>query len=118
MPPDPRPPKRIKDPGLLGLLHLNGGVCVLADDTCENYVSLHHIHKHPRDDLNENLVWLCGSGTTGHHGAIESHDKRTKERFGTYLMVERMDFLMYLHRKLGSDEAAHEWLIRLGYLTP
>jgi hypothetical protein len=118
MPPDPRPPKRIKDPVLLRAIHQQGGVCALADDTCESQLSLHHIHKHPRDDLEANLVFLCGSGTTGHHGLIEGHDKRTKERFGAYLLLKRSDFLIYLGRKLGSDEALHEWLIRLGYLPP
>jgi hypothetical protein len=116
MPPDPRPPKRIKDPVLLRAMHLQGGVCVLADDTCVWPLSLHHIHRHPRDDVFANLAWLCGSGTTGHHGAIEGHDREAKLRFGRYIVLYRLDTMDYLARKLGSIEAARAWSESQGYL--
>lgn len=116
MPSDPRPRKRIRDPELLKRLHLQGGVCVLADATCERMLSLHHILKHPRDDVAANLVFLCGSGTTGHHGKIEAHHVESKRRLGSYIALNRFDTMDYLAEKLGGEEAVAEWAYQNGYL--
>jgi hypothetical protein len=77
-------------------LHLRWRTCALADDTCVPYLSLHHVRKHPRDDVEANLVMLCGSGTTGHHGLIEAHDADTKRRLNEYLLIHRPDTCAYL----------------------
>jgi hypothetical protein len=114
MPPDPKPPRRVRDPELLRTLHLLWrGDCVLAtddDDECEFlHFSLHHIHKHPRDDVEANLVMLCGSGTTGHHGRVEAHDYEACSRLAVYLIKQRLDTIQYLGEKLGGVNAVREW---------
>jgi hypothetical protein len=91
--PDWKPPPRVRDPELLRRLHLRWRACVLADDTCVPVLSLHHLRKHPRDDVEENLVMLCGSGTTGHHGLIEAHDRDTVLKLNQYLKTYRLDHL-------------------------
>lgn len=111
--PDPRPPKRVRDLELLKQLHvLWRGSCALEDlgGCYEGRYSLHHVHKHPRDDVEANLVMLCGHGTLGHHFLIESHDRETCQAFARYLVTERLDTMAYLGRKLGSVEAVREWL--------
>jgi hypothetical protein len=111
-PPDPRPRRRIRDRNLMSELHVRWrGDCVLAAfSPCVRYrYSLHHIHKHPRDDVEANLVMLCGHGTIGHHGMIESHDEFAKAALGRWLLRERRDTVEYLIGKLGSVEAATEW---------
>lgn len=71
--PDPRPPKRIKDPALLARLHLE-----LAGEPCEICearpgVALHHGlggHGMGRkgDDVREGLRWLCRICHDAEHG--------------------------------------------------
>lgn len=110
-PPDPRPPRRVRDPDLLRDLHVRWrGACALMDDTCvEHRYSLHHVHKHPRDDVEANLVMLCGDGTTGHHGRIEAHDHAACQALGVHLIEERLDTLEYLGEKLGGLLPVAEW---------
>ena len=108
--PDPRPPKRVDDPELLARLHLVWVECALPSCGKVSGLSLHHIHKHPRDDVEANLVMLCGSGTTGHHGAIEHHDHEVCRELAAYLMRERLDTMEYLGGKLGGVNAVREWL--------
>lgn len=114
MPPDPKPPKRIRDLDLLKELHTRWrGDCVLATEgeACyESRYSLHHIHKHPRDDLESNLAMLCGHGTVGHHGLIEAHDPIARAKFGLYLLDERPDTMFYLTAKCGGTKQAMAWL--------
>jgi len=74
------------------------------------HYSLHHVHKHPRDDLRVNLVMLCGHGTSGHHGRIEAHERKACQALARYLMAHRLDTLDYLMVKLGGQHPAHEWL--------
>ncbi len=90
MPPDPKPPRRIRDKQLLAAMHLRWRECALAytdahDRDPERQLSLHHISKHPRHDTVENLVMLCGSGTTGCHGRVEAHDPETIRELNEYL---------------------------------
>jgi len=99
MPADPKPPKRIANPKLLAQLHHRWRSCALAEvdsDNCVSVLSLHHLVKHPRDDIEANLVMLCGSGTTGHHGLIEAHDHLTKVRLWSYLGRYRPDAVKHL----------------------
>lgn len=111
-PPDPKSAKRIRDPALLAGWHLTVKRCAIEDDTCEPVLSIHHIHKHPRDDVSGNIAMICGSGTTGHHGLIEAHDRETCDRFQAYLRETRPDVMEYLAKKLKGEEARDEWLRR------
>lgn len=111
MTPDPRPPPRVRDPHLLKRLHWGWrGECAIADTRCVEWFSLHHIHRHPRDDVQPNLAMLCGDGVAGHHGAIEAHHLQACRDFARYLLTERLDTIEYLGQKLGRPEAVKEWL--------
>ena len=92
-------------------MHAQGGTCVLADRTCESTLNLHHVLPRSQggDDVRANLSWLCGSGTTGHHGRVEARDP---EALRAFLLTLRPDTLEYLSDKLGGPEAAEEWLRR------
>lgn len=103
----------MRDVELLRQLHvLWRGECALEElGGCdERHYSLHHVHKHPRDDVRPNLAMLCGSGTTGHHGLIEHHDVIACREFAAYLVRERLDTMEYLGRKLGGVVAVRAWL--------
>ena len=91
---------RVRDPELLRRLHLEWRSCALADDTCEWWRSLHHIHRHPRDDVRANLVMLCGDGVAGHHGRIEANDDEARAQLGLYIARHRPDTIAYINEKL------------------
>ena len=107
--PDPKPRAKIKDPALLKMLHLEWLDCALCGKT--GHLSLHHINKHPRDDIRGNLVMLCGSGTTGCHGLIEDHDHDMLIALGQHILGCRGDTIVYLYEYLGAV-AAQEWMRR------
>lgn len=108
--PDPKPPARIRDPLLLRRLHLRWRRCALADGNCVPGRSLHHVSKHPRDDVEGNLVMLCGDGTRGHHGKVEAWDEPTRAALGAALR-KRQDVRQYLEGRYGM-EGAFEFLER------
>lgn len=99
----------MKDSSVMKRLHRKGPTCVL----CGNPGSLHHLYPRGQggDDVESNLVPLCGSGTTGHHGKIENNDVLTRTSLGVYLYLERPDFMFYIQGKLGETEG-REWLRR------
>lgn len=99
------------DPEILRELHGRWRMCALCGNT--GVLSLHHILKHPRDDVEANLVMLCGSGTTGCHGQIEAHDHRTLYALGTHLIARRPDTVIHLTYRLGSTAAAQQWFVHL-----
>lgn len=111
---DPKPPKVIKDQELLRQLHLEWQECFICMATRYQFgrLSLHHIHKHPRDDVRGNLVMLCGDGVSGCHGKIEEGDPVTRGLFGLYLVNQRPDTMEYLAGKLGGEEQAKAWMRR------
>ena len=122
---DFKAPPRVRDSTLLSLLHYEWRECAVCgaerrevNDHGE-YVarlSLHHIRKHPRDDVRGNLVMLCGDGVIGCHGRVEAHDKETLVLLVTALLAERPDVIEYLDRRLeleGAEERGVEWLDRL-----
>lgn len=114
---DPKPAARARDPELLRALHVEWRECALADldlPAClgASPRSLHHVHRHPRDDVRANLVMLCGSGTTGCHGAIEHADEETRRALGRHIRIHRPDTFGYLREKLGGPIQADEWLRR------
>lgn len=106
---DPKPRARIKDSLVLRTLHLEWRECALCGKTGQ--LSLHHINKHPRDDVRGNLVMVCGSGTTGCHGRIEAHDQQTMWLLGEHIMGCRGDTIVYLYEYLGAV-AAQDWIRR------
>jgi hypothetical protein len=101
---------------LLRRLHLTWTDCAIGaefpDTDCHWLRSLHHIHRHPRDDVQGNLIMLCGDGTRGHHGLVEARDPRTIKRLGYLVRFERPDTLRYLTAKLGDAEKVNAWLTR------
>lgn len=109
---DPRPPSRVEDPALLRRLHLVWKECVLCGKVSP--LSLHHVSKHPRDDLEANLLMICGSGTTGCHGLVEARDEKTLEVLGRYITIHRPDVIRYLIEKKG-ESTAKAW-VRLNLL--
>lgn len=110
--PDPKPKPRIRDPQLLKFLHVIWKECALCRAT--DVLSVHHINKHPRDDVEGNCVMLCGSGTTGCHGLIEAHDHPTIIKLGTHILESRNDTIAHLFERKGP--AAKEW-IRINLLV-
>lgn len=115
--PDPKRHRRIKDPGLFKRLHAQGGTCALADDPvydCRSSLNLHHVLPRSQggDDVEANLVWLCGSGTTGHHGFVEYRDRDRLLSLRAVLLTRRPDTISYLADRLGGAVAASTWLQR------
>lgn len=104
---------RVRNPELLRQLRRRWQECVLCFGTAasEGRLSLHHIHRHPRNDVEGNLVMLCGDGTTGCHGRVEARDAVVLSLLGQYLIDERPDTIAYLYGHLGRDEA-EAWLRR------
>lgn len=102
----------MRDPELLRTLHIRWrGTCVLDElGDCHSRYSLHHIHRQPRDDVQANLVMLCGDGVQGHHGQITAESETARAALGLYIVTYRLDTLTYLTDKLGGDEQAIEWL--------
>lgn len=106
---------RIVDPALLKQAHWAFDECVVCGKI---NVSIHHVL--PRggwcgiagDDVWENLVPLCGSGTHGCHGDVEAGLDSVSHSLGRYLLAERPDTIDYLIRKLGGKKAASEFLRR------
>ena len=110
--PDPKPAARVRDAKLMRELHLRPGSCPLCPVDPHRgvaYVSLHHLYD--RDDVPANLQWLCGSGTTGHHGLITEEDEVARRLLGQHVVRRRPDFLIYLGAKAGAGKA-QAWLLR------
>jgi hypothetical protein len=69
--------------------------------------SLHHVV--PRgsyrggDDVAANLVPLCGDGSRGHHGLIESGDTTTRRQLAEAVQKLEPDVYAYAIDKLGED---------------
>lgn len=114
MPADPKPEGRVKDPELLRRLHRRWRECALCGDSRAR-LSLHHVHRHPRDDVTANLIMLCGDGTRGCHGRVEHHDPATMRDLGRVLVATRPEFLTYLTAKLGGRVEAAAWMNRYLY---
>jgi hypothetical protein len=106
--------KRQKNPKVMKKLHSRGVTCVL----CRDPGSLHHVYPRGQggDDVEENIVGLCGSGSSGHHGLIEDGDVAARHELGAYIMAERPDIVFYMQGKLG-EEAGREWLRKRLYMS-
>ena len=121
--PDLKPPPRIRDRELLVALHHEWRECALCmglgfGSSFEWIgLSLHHVCKHPRDDVRGNLVMLCGDGTRGCHGLVEARDAKTLRWLGEHIIEERPDILEYLAWRKG--ETAWEWFrLQFGIDSP
>ena len=68
---------------------------------------------HFGDDVPENIVALCGSGTTGCHGKIEGADFWAREALGVHLRERRPDTIEYVIRKLGGPQKPDAGLVWL-----
>jgi len=71
--PDPKDGPRVRDPALLRRLHQEWRECAICS-TSRGRLSLHHIRNKPRHDTRDNLIMLCGDGTTGCHGRVTAND--------------------------------------------
>ncbi len=109
---DPKPEPRVRDPELLRSLHRRWSECALCGTT-RGRLSLHHVLKRPRDDMEGNLVMLCGDGTTGCHGKVEAHDTETLRLLRDHIEWCRADTIDYLDWRLGSLDRAADWLDRM-----
>ena len=125
--PDPKPkrqkrqPIRVVDPAVSRAFLLAERECCACGRAATN---AHHVVRrgspHFGDDVVENLVPLCGSGTSGCHGAahgvtsIENETAWTpvvvSKLIGAYLLC-RPEKLDYVFSKLGADAGA-EYLLR------
>ena len=94
-------------------LHLRWRSCSLCGATRD--LSLHHIlprRPHLGDDVEDNLVMLCGDGVRGCHGLIHLGNPVTLGRMNEHIREERPDVLDYLEQKLGDQARAAAWLDR------
>lgn len=102
---------RVRDPELLRQAHWAFDECVICGSI---NISIHHVLPRSQcgDDVWENLVPLCGDGTTGCHGSVEGAADHACHALGKYLLAERPDTVAYLETKLNGPEAASAWLCR------
>lgn len=108
---DPKSGARIRDPALLRQAHWSFDECVVCGGID---ISIHHVLPRSQggDDVWENLVALCGDGVYGCHGAVEHGSDAVCRALGLHLLKERPDTVTYLQERLGSAEAAAEFLRR------
>jgi hypothetical protein len=134
--------RRIVDPGAIRIAGLEFDECAACGGPQAN---VHHVVQksspHFGDDLRENLVSLCGSGTMGCHGALHGspyvvtlrrversqipvrvtayRERRDAEwvarRIGLHLAEQRPDVIAYVLRKLGGEQG-RAYLRRFYYL--
>lgn len=134
---DPKSGKRIVDPGVYALARIRWDACAACGGEPG---SVHHIVQRGSpyfgDDVIANVLLLCGSGTTGCHGAwhgspytvthhVRIHpwcgvpeplkERRDADwvagRLGVRIATSRADTLAYLIEKLGRVPA-QEFLLR------
>lgn len=131
MPPDPKRGKRIVDRTAVRRTLLIDRACAACGRAAAN---AHHIVQkgspHFGDDVEGNLLPICGSGTMGCHGAIHGTpyevqvafrswtERRDAEWVGRRLglaIAARPAKIQYVLEKLG-DSAGREYLARFYYL--
>jgi len=98
----------VRDAQLLRQLHRELTECEVTGGRWP--LSLHHINRHPRDDIIGNLVMVEGDGTTGFHGRLEARDPVALHMLGEYIVTERPDTIEYLTWRFGTEAPA--WLER------
>lgn len=72
MTPDPRPPKRLKDPGLMKKLHqeLQGEPCTLCGVRVGTQLDHVTLRSQGGNDTRQNLRWVCAECHLGRHGGF------------------------------------------------
>lgn len=80
-------------------------VCLWLGETQTRLSSLHHVVSKSLggDDVEENLVSLCGDGVSGCHGMVEAHDAQTCRAFAAALQQYDSAAYAYAIEKLGED---------------
>lgn len=128
--PDPKSAARVVDPAALRAARLAGDECAACGRPPG---SVHHVipRSEGGDDVPANLVLLCGSGTTGCHGAWHGNpyaiarrevvivgstmERRNAEwvaqRIGHHIAAARPDTIAYVIEKLGPDPGS-SYLLR------
>lgn len=124
--PDPKAPARIVDPAVVRQARLMlGDECAACGRPPG---SIHHIIEkgppHRGDDVDGNLVLVCGHGTMGCHGAIHGNPyvrngrrwtrEGVRRRIYEHIMRCRPDIVAYVNEKLGGPVQGAEYL-RLRY---
>jgi hypothetical protein len=127
--PDPKPPARIVDRAALRRAKLANPTCAACGAGGANG---HHVLPKGAgagagDDVPENIVGLCGSGTTGCHGSwhgspyVHNGIRRDREwvarRVGETLLDQRPETIRYVLTKLG-QEAGLAYLERVYLVNP
>lgn len=104
---DPRPAKRHRadsNEWFFMRRHFSKSPCRVCGS---GWDSLHHLYPRGQggDDAIENLIPLCGSGTTGCHGLVENHNRAARATVRATLTDANRWYLTY---KLGHRAAG--WL--------
>lgn len=111
--PDPKPQAPVREKGALARIHREHphATCALcgAGRTNPFGISLHHVYD--RSDLWQNLVFVCGSGTTGCHGLLTAHWEEARRRLGEHLLLLRPDVISFIVLRAG-EVGARDWLRR------
>jgi hypothetical protein len=107
---DPKAAPVIRDRGVFRILHLEWRECALCGEV--EPLSLHHVLKHPKDDVRQNLVMVCGSGTTLCHGELEAHDDDAVAALGSVIVTSRPDIIEHMIWRLNGPAAADAYLRR------
>jgi len=116
--PDPKPVKR-KRKAIRVIDPKATTRAVLAQPRCSccpaPSATGHHViakgGPHFGDDVPENIVAVCGSGTTGCHGLIEGADPEARAALGLFLVEKRPEVIRYVQGKIGVGYA-REWFSR------
>lgn len=110
-----RPAPRIRDVAAMTAYHEKMRSCEIRATDCQGswLLSVHHVYPRSQggDDVEENFVMGCGSGTTGCHGKVEAKDPEALNCLYEYVIRWRADVLAYLVQKLGATEGM-DYLIR------
>jgi hypothetical protein len=101
---DPRPAKRIKDPGLVRNFSQRASSCAVCGTGRGAGLSAHHVL--PRGRGGDDVT------ATGCHGDVEHYRGDARKTLGLHLVESRPDVLEYLGAKLGTTPALVEFLDR------
>jgi hypothetical protein len=106
MPPDRKRQPRIVDPDAGRAKLVREGKCRLCRKPYPPWqLTRHHLvprnGSHAGDDVDDNLVPLCGSGTVGCHGLVE-RSQESRSRLRRFLLQAE---LAYMAWRMGDDGA-------------
>lgn len=125
MAPDPKPDPRIKDSAALARARLLWDECAACGKPPANG---HHVLPKGEggDDVEANIVMVCGSGSWRCHGALHGSPYQDGARrwetaevyaaVGAFLLARRPDTIEYVLTKLGWS-AGREYLARRYHLS-